>query len=712
MKDLSITIKFLVGFGSLLFLLVVVALVSVFGIRGVVGRSKAVIDGNELQAMLEERVVDHLNWASALNRLITDDTVSELTVETDPSQCRFGKWLYGQDRIKVEEAMPELKEALLAVENPHADLHGSAMEIKQVFEQGDLRLPGLLVALQVDLLEWGDSLRDAFLQNRNSISVETDSTRSSLGRWMQSNEARLFYDGGDADFRDSWEKMALSNADLHESAQKVVAAYSQVANEEARRILLSETLPLLEETIEYLDDLKAEAEYGLEGMRQAQAIYANQARHQLAEVQKHIDNIMEIVDANTLEVGTVFDTAGKISYWVGIISVVALIVGVFFAITMARSIILPLKESVEMITEMARGHLSMRIMLDRKDEIGQMANAMDLFAEKLQYDLVGALEKLAKGDLTFEVKGTESSNVIGRALIKTGKDLNGIVAEILVAAEEIASGAGQVADSSNALSQGASEQASSLEQVTSSMTEIASQTKNNADNAAQANDLAEETKKTAERGNSQMQEMVLAMDEISGASQNISKIIKTIDEIAFQTNLLALNAAVEAARAGRHGKGFAVVAEEVRSLAARSAKAARETAELIEGSVEKTRNGSEIAGRTAEALDGMVKSITEVSSLVSEIAASSREQSEGFGQVNSGISHIDQVTQQNTASAEEGASAAEELSSQAQYLKEVMGRFKLKDEAFAAVREAAFAEDEPSQQQLTTPGFTSVDSDA
>jgi len=174
-----------------------------------------------------------------------------------------------------------------------------------------------------------------------------------------------------------------------------------------------------------------------------------------------------------------------------------------------------------------------------------------------------------------------------------------------------------------------------------------------------------------------MSSMSSAMEEINQSGQNISKIIKVIDEIAFQTNLLALNAAVEAARAGQHGKGFAVVAEEVRNLAARSAKAAAETAQLIEGSVEKTQNGNEIAGRTSSALEEIVEGITKVSDLVGEIAAASNEQAQGINQVNQGLGQIDTAIQQNTATAEESAAAAEEMSSQAGQLQHMLSRFKL-----------------------------------
>ncbi|MFU8819252.1 MAG: methyl-accepting chemotaxis protein [Desulfurivibrio sp.] len=365
-------------------------------------------------------------------------------------------------------------------------------------------------------------------------------------------------------------------------------------------------------------------------------------------------------------------TAAILGMIIGTLAALAL--GVF----LTRIITQPIGRAVAMINELGRGRLGTRLKLDSKDEIGQMAKTMDDFADTLQNQVVAALQKLAQGDLTSEIKPVDDQDLIGNALLKTHEDLNRIVGEILAATEQIASGSSQVSSSSQSLSQGATESAASLEEITSSMTEMASQTKLNAENSTQANQLADQARSRAETGNDQMEKMMMAMGEINQAGQNISKIIKVIDEIAFQTNLLALNAAVEAARAGRHGKGFAVVAEEVRNLAARSAKAAKETAELIEGSVAKTENGTEIAGQTAESLKAIVTAITKATDLVGEIAAASNEQAQGISQVNEGLNQIDQVTQTNTANAEEGAAASEELSSQADHLRSLMATFTVK----------------------------------
>ena len=354
------------------------------------------------------------------------------------------------------------------------------------------------------------------------------------------------------------------------------------------------------------------------------------------------------------------------------------LIALAFGFSMARGIARPMGRTVRMLEEMAKGHLDSRLHLTRQDEIGQMGRTMDNFADNLVGEVVEPLQRLAAGDLTFSVTPHDERDQLRGALKKLGEDLNGILGQVQVAGEQIASGSSQVADASQSLSQGATEQASSLEEITSSMTEMGSQIKQNAENAALASQLSGQAKQAAESGSGQMAQMVAAMSDIEEAGQSISRIIKVIDEIAFQTNLLALNAAVEAARAGAHGKGFTVVAEEVRNLAARSAKAAKETAELIEGSVRKTENGAGIAEKTAEALAGIVGGVAKVTGLVGEIAAASTEQAQGIAQINQGLGQIDQVTQQNTANAEESAAAAEELSGQATQLRQMLRRFQLR----------------------------------
>lgn len=368
----------------------------------------------------------------------------------------------------------------------------------------------------------------------------------------------------------------------------------------------------------------------------------------------------------------------SIFYAIAMVLSTVVLLAIALVVFVSRGISIPLNQAVDMLTHLENGELSKRMNLKQKDEVGQMADTMDNFADSLQHDIVQSLQKLSQGNLAIDVKPHGEKDEIRGALKSLGDDMNEIMSQVQMAGEQIASGSTEVSDSSQSLSQGATESASSLEEIAASMQELSSQTRQSADGANQACQLASLASKAADSGSSNMEEMISAMGDISASGKDIAKIIKVIDEIAFQTNLLALNAAVEAARAGQHGKGFAVVAEEVRNLAARSAKAASETAQLIEGSVAKAENGATIADRTAEGFKEILERIVQVSDLVTEIASSGAEQAQGIQQVTIGLSQIDQVTQQNTASAEEGAAAAEELASQADQLRQMLSRFVLK----------------------------------
>ena len=319
------------------------------------------------------------------------------------------------------------------------------------------------------------------------------------------------------------------------------------------------------------------------------------------------------------------------------------------------------------------------------DELGNAIAGSASFISHVT-NIAHELESVANGDLTVNIDILSELDTLGVSLKKMSDSLNGMFGEIQVSAGQVSEGSRQIAEGSQSLAQGSTEQAASIQQLSSSIAEIAEKTKTNAATADKTSKLSTTIKESAEKGSRQMDEMIAAVNEINNASMSISKIIKTIDALAFQTNILALNAAVEAARAGQHGKGFAVVADEVRNLASKSAEAARDTGSIIQNSMSKAELGSRIAEDTAASLKEIVSGINESSVLIAEIAAASGEQSKNISQVNSGIELVAHVVQQNSATSQESAAAAQQMNGLSLKLLELVDQFKLEEDADSIAR--------------------------
>ena len=383
----------------------------------------------------------------------------------------------------------------------------------------------------------------------------------------------------------------------------------------------------------------------------------DEAHDLMREARKEADalesKLTALVDAKTSIAKKVADEAAATiraatTFMFGAI-VLAVVLAVTIGIFIARLISRPLIEAASVLQTVAAGDFTRKLDLHTKDEVGQMASALN--------DAVDGMRTALQ--------------------------------EVSLAAQHAASASQQLSAASEQLSSGAQEQASSLEETAASLEEITGTVKQNADNARQANQLAVGSREVAEKGGQVVASAVSSMSEINRASKKIADIITTIDEIAFQTNLLALNAAVEAARAGEQGRGFAVVASEVRNLAQRSATAAKEIKDLIQDSVQKVEAGSELVNKSGETLSEIVGSVKRVTDIIAEIAAASGEQTSGIDQVNRAVTQMDQVTQSNAAQTEELSSTAQALAAQAEQLQALVARFKLGESGASAPKPVA-----------------------
>jgi methyl-accepting chemotaxis protein len=358
---------------------------------------------------------------------------------------------------------------------------------------------------------------------------------------------------------------------------------------------------------------------------------------------------------------------------IGVPSVVGL------TIIMVRQVVNPTKQMATAAAAIAGGDVNQQVGIARRDEIGDLANAFRSMVAYLQ-EMAAAADRLARGDLTAEVTPRSEKDRLGNAFRQMIVSLNDTLRQTDNVVEQVVPSVEQMRAISQSLASSAEEQSSAAEEVSSSLEETDAQVKGNAESAGVANQLVSQAAGVANAGQEKMETMIEAMDAIAASSQQIDKIIKVIDEIAFQTNLLALNAAVEAARAGQHGRGFAVVAQEVRNLAGRSAKAARETAELIEDAGRRVEEGVDIAGETAAALGEIVQHVSRVRDLVGEIAAASEDQASGVAQVSRAMVQVNEGAQAASQQSEELASTADELGNLAGILHEQTARFRLKEQ--------------------------------
>jgi methyl-accepting chemotaxis protein len=370
----------------------------------------------------------------------------------------------------------------------------------------------------------------------------------------------------------------------------------------------------------------------------------------------------------------------------------------------ARSAVLKLSRAKDASAADAIGQSLYPVFQDYIRALTEMVGRDHKSASETSAETVGAIQKTRQ----MLVYGTGAALLIGFVLAGfiirgTRRVLSDVSKQLSQGSSQLTSAAGEISGSSQSLAQGASEQAATLEETSASLEEISSMTKRNAENAGQAKDLANQTRHAAETGAGDMGAMIHAMDDIKASSDNIAKIIKTIDEIAFQTNILALNAAVEAARAGEAGAGFAVVADEVRSLAQRSAQAARETADKIEDSIRKSAAGVQISDKVAASLQEIVGKARQVDSIVAEIAHASSEQNTGIGQVVHAVTQMDKVTQTTAATAEESASASQELNAQALSLDSIVGQL---DQLITGAKVVRDVEAPKTVKSVVTPVIT------
>ncbi len=468
-------------------------------------------------------------------------------------------------------------------------------------------------------------------------------------------------------------------AETSEKKKKVIESLGNLKGKVPEEIIAEVTgnlqkLTKISDEIKELDKTDKEQATNLGAME-----YSPLSKHVRDDFQKHVNPILE---KSMKDAKFAYDISKFAIISMIILLLVSTIIGILLFRKILNSIIVPLKEVEKVAKDMSEGKLSANIEYESKDELGSMASSLSSAVKELRAYVVSIEEVMAefakgnmaaRSDIKFQGDFEDMQHAIAMFRDKISSSLN----ELHIAAIQVDTGANQVANESQNLAQGAITQASSVEELSATISEISEQIQETAKNSEKANELGIQASAVIKRTQQEKENMLQAIKNISHASENIQKIVKAIDDIAFQTNILALNAAVEAARAGEAGKGFAVVADEVRNLAQKSSEAAKDTTQLIETSLQHVERGELAAESTDVAFDEVAKHSEEILEMVAKIAEAANKQSESIKQISMGVEQISSVVQSNSATSEQSAAASQELSGQSRMMKSLLEQFNL-----------------------------------
>jgi methyl-accepting chemotaxis protein len=678
-KDLSLRIKFGLGFGSIIFLLSVVVLLNYRGVEGIVNNAGQMIDGNALNGNLAQVEVDYLNWANKLTELITNDEVTTLNVESDPRKCAVGQWLYAQGRLEAEKQIPTIAPLLEKFETDHQRLHDTAIEIGRIYRDVDHRLGWFLREKKSDHLNFMNRIMDGLLDmGADRVDVQSDHRMCKFGKWLYSADTDKIK-AADNEFAQLVDAIYAPHKALHASVININGLMVEGRRADALAFFNEHTREKSNQTIAALDRIRDWHDGLIEIREDVHGVYAYETMPAMMQVQKQLQAIREEVRRHILTDEALLNAAQNTKRNVTLVGIAAIIIGTLMAVFITRAVTGIITRSVKFIAQISKGDFSQTLDIDQKDELGTLAASLN--------NIVSSLGKMIK-DVTTGV-GTLSSS---------SKELSSNSQQMSTNSEQTATEADSAAVKAEEMNAKISSVAAAMEQASSNMGMVSSV----ADQmAATIDEIAENSEKAHTITTGAMSRTGDAsdqVDELGKAAKDIGKVVETITEISEQVNLLALNATIEAARAGDAGKGFAVVASEIKDLARQTAQATGEIKILIEGIQTNTAITVNGIGDISTIVAEINTIVTTISTAVEEQSVATRGIAENMNQAASGIGEANTNVAQSSMVASEiardvarvsqksaemnndsrqASHSAAELSRLAEELKTMSSRFKV-----------------------------------